>query len=92
MGWCYMTRFLVYLNSVAQKLKGCFNYWILGKGSVSDIVIHPMFDKPEKKIDVDSLGLMTLSWKNKLILNILRVYLIIMLILALYKIYAVSKN
>jgi hypothetical protein len=48
------------------------------------VVIHPLDDVPEIKVDVSALGPMKLTLLAKIALGSLRVYLVLMLALVLY--------
>ena len=48
-------------------------------------VIHPMYDAPEKKMDVENIGKIKMTKTVKYSLMALRCYLIIMLGLAVYR-------
>ena len=48
-------------------------------------VVHPCFDAPEEKHDVDQLGPMKMTRAVKWSLLSLRAYLIVMVLLAAYK-------
>ena len=48
-------------------------------------VIHPLFDKPEEKLNPDNVGPMKLSKSVKISLMALRIYLIAMLVLVVYR-------
>ena len=48
------------------------------------IVIHPLDDVPETKVDVSALGPMKLTLSGKIALGSLQVYLVLMLALVLY--------
>ena len=47
-------------------------------------VIHPLFDDPEPKCDVEALGRIQMTPTVKFALLALRAYLIVMLLLVLY--------
>jgi hypothetical protein len=49
-------------------------------------VIHPLFDEPEEKADVESLGPMKMTRSVRYSLAALRVYLIGMIALAFYRV------
>ena len=53
-------------------------------------VIHPLFDEPEEKIDVKSLGPMKMTGSVRYSLLALRVYLIMMVVLAFYRVISVA--
>ena len=48
------------------------------------VVIHPLDDAPEQKVDTAALGPMTMTTSVKLSLMTLRGYLILMMLLVLY--------
>jgi hypothetical protein len=48
------------------------------------VVIHPLDDKPEQKVDVENLGPMPMTTSVRLSLYSLRGYLVIMVMLVLY--------
>ena len=48
------------------------------------VVIHPLDDVPEVKVDTDSLGPMTMTTSVRISLLSLRGYLFLMMILVLY--------
>ncbi len=48
-------------------------------------VVHPLYDEPEEKINLDSLGPMPRTKSVKYSLLALRVYLVFMLVLAFYR-------
>ncbi|MCL4377938.1 MAG: hypothetical protein M1409_06100 [Actinobacteria bacterium] len=49
-------------------------------------VVHPLFDKEEDKCNPDSLGPMQMTKTRKYSLLILRLYLILMVCLAIYRV------
>jgi hypothetical protein len=49
------------------------------------VVIHPLDDAPEKKLDVKDLGPMSMRGSVRISLIALRAYLVVMMILALYQ-------
>jgi hypothetical protein len=49
-------------------------------------VVHPLFDEPEEKIDTENLGPMKMTGTVKYSLLALQIYLIVMLILAVYRV------
>lgn len=49
-------------------------------------VIHPLFDEPEEKADVEGLGPMKMTRSVRYSLMALRVYLIAMIALAFYRV------
>ena len=49
------------------------------------VVIHPLDDAPEKKLDVKDLGPMSMTGSVRISLIALRAYLVAMMILALYQ-------
>jgi hypothetical protein len=48
------------------------------------VVIHPLDDVPEQKVDTDSLGPMAMTWSVRVSLVSLRAYLVLMMFLVLY--------
>ena len=48
------------------------------------VVIHPLDDEPEEKVDIESLGPMPMTLSVKLSLIALRSYLVVMVLLVLY--------
>jgi hypothetical protein len=53
-------------------------------------VIHPLYDEPEEKFDPDTLGPMKMTRSVKLSLMALRVYLILMVVLAFYRVLSMA--
>ena len=53
-------------------------------------VIHPLFDEPEEKADVEALGPMKMTKSVRYSLMALRVYLILMVVLAFYRLLSVA--
>ena len=54
------------------------------------IVIHPLDDAPEAKLDPDALGPMRMTRSVKLALLALRLYLILMIALACYRVLSMA--
>lgn len=48
------------------------------------VVIHPLDDEPEQKVDIESLGPMPMTTSVKVSLYSLRGYLVVMMMLVLY--------
>ena len=48
------------------------------------VVVHPLDDRPEQKVDTSKLGPMPMTLSVKLSLMALRGYLIVMMLLVLY--------
>ena len=48
------------------------------------VVVHPLDDVPEEKVDTESLGPMTMTPSVRISLLSLRAYLVLMMILVLY--------
>jgi hypothetical protein len=48
------------------------------------VVVHPLDDRPEQKVDISTLGPMPMTTSVKLSLMALRGYLILMMLLVLY--------
>ena len=67
------------LNYINKKWK------IFLKNNEDISLIHPLDDVNEIKIDVDKAGQMHLSKSAKISLYVLRIYLILMILLAIYK-------
>lgn len=51
------------------------------------VVIHPLDDAPEEKVDTSALGPMTMTKSVKISLLSLRAYLVIMLLLVVYRVF-----
>jgi len=51
------------------------------------VVIHPLDDAPEEKVDTSALGPMTMTRSVKISLLSLRAYLIVMLLLVVYRVF-----
>ncbi len=51
------------------------------------VVIHPLDDAPEQKVDTSALGPMTMTTSVKISLLSLRVYLLLMLFLVFYRVF-----
>ncbi len=51
------------------------------------VVIHPLDDAPETKVDTAALGPMKMTLSVKLSLMSLRAYLIVMLLLVFYRVF-----
>ena len=49
------------------------------------VVVHPIFDVPEEKVDTDTLGPMKMTTTVRFSLIALRSYLIIMILLTVYR-------
>jgi hypothetical protein len=49
-------------------------------------VVHPLFDEPEEKIDTENLGPMKMTGAVKYSLLALQIYLIVMLVLVVYRV------
>jgi len=48
------------------------------------VVVHPLDDVPEEKVDTENLGAMAMTASVRISLLSLRVYLVLMMILVLY--------
>ncbi len=48
------------------------------------VVVHPLDDLPEQKVDTESLGPMPMSKSVRLSLMSLRAYLVVMMLMVLY--------
>jgi len=55
------------------------------------VVIHPLDDVPETKVDTESLGPMPMTWTVRISLLSLRAYLILMMLLVLYYVLQLAK-
>ena len=55
------------------------------------VVIHPLDDAPEQKVDTESLGPMPMTASVRLSLLSLRAYLILMMVLVLYHVLDLAK-
>jgi hypothetical protein len=51
------------------------------------VVIHPLDDAPEQKVDTSALGPMTMTTSVRISLLSLRAYLIVMLLLVFYRVF-----
>ena len=51
------------------------------------VVIHPLDDAPEQKVDISALGPMTMTRSVRISLLSLRAYLIVMLLLVFYRVF-----
>lgn len=51
------------------------------------VVIHPLDDAPEEKVDTSALGPMTMTTSVRISLLSLRAYLIVMLLLVFYRVF-----
>jgi len=54
------------------------------------VVIHPLDDRPEQKVDMEQLGPMPLTTTVRLSLMSLRAYLVGMMVLVLYHVLALA--
>lgn len=54
----------------------------------AQVIVHPLFDEPEVKVDVRALGPMKLSRGARFALGCLRFYFIAMVLLAAYRVLA----
>ena len=48
------------------------------------VVVHPLDDVPEVKVDTEGLGPMAMTWSVRISLLSLRAYLVLMMILVFY--------
>lgn len=55
------------------------------------VVIHPLDDAPETKIDVESLGPIPMTLSVRISLLSLRAYLVLMMVLVLYHVLDLAK-
>lgn len=51
------------------------------------VVIHPLDDVPEEKVDTENLGPMTMTQSVRISLLSLRAYLVLMMILVFYHVF-----
>lgn len=51
------------------------------------VVIHPLDDAPEQKVDTSALGPMTMTRSVRISLLSLRAYLVVMLLLVVYRVF-----
>ena len=54
------------------------------------VVVHPLDDRPEEKIDTSALGRMPMTWAVKIALLSLRTYLVLMLALVAFRIWQLA--
>jgi hypothetical protein len=54
------------------------------------VVIHPLDDVPEEKVDTESLGPMTMTPSVRISLLSLRAYLVLMMLLVFYRVLALA--
>ncbi len=64
---------------------------IAGTPETHFVVIHPLDDAPEHKVDTARLGVMPLTTSVKASLMVLRGYLILMMLLVLYHVIDISR-
>ncbi len=55
------------------------------------IVVHPLDDAPEAKIDIENLGPMPMTASVRISLLSLRAYLVLMMLLVLYHVLDLAK-
>jgi hypothetical protein len=55
-------------------------------------VIHPLDDAPETKVDIASLGPMPMTTSVRLSLLSLRAYLVLMMLLVVYRVFALAAR
>jgi hypothetical protein len=48
------------------------------------VVVHPLDDRPEQKVDMENLGPMPMTTSVRVSLMSLRAYLVVMMVLVLY--------
>lgn len=53
--------------------------------NIEFLVVHPLFDEPEKKVDIENAGPMHVTKATWFALFTLRAYLIIIILLAAYR-------
>jgi hypothetical protein len=56
------------------------------------LVVHPLDDKPERKVDTESLGPMPMTRSVRLSLLSLRAYLVMMMLLVAYHVLALAGH
>jgi hypothetical protein len=54
------------------------------------IVVHPLDDRPEQKVDTEGLGLLPITPTVRLSLLTLRAYLILMILLVFYHVLQIA--
>jgi hypothetical protein len=54
------------------------------------VVVHPLDDRPEEKVNTDSLGPMPMTRSVKLSLVSLRAYLVLMILLVFYHVLQIA--
>lgn len=54
------------------------------------LVVHPLDDRPEEKIDTETLGPMAMTRTVKLSLLSLRIYLVLMIVLVAYHVLQIA--
>jgi hypothetical protein len=54
------------------------------------VVIHPLDDVPEEKVDIESLGRMTMTASVRISLLSLRAYLVLMILLVFYRVLSLA--
>ena len=54
------------------------------------VVIHPLDDAPEQKVDTESLGPMEMTASVRLSLLSLRAYLVLMMLLVFYRVFVLA--
>jgi len=70
------------MSTMTQALKENRNYYV---------VVHPLDDTPEEKIDTSRLGRMPMTPAVKVSLLSLRVYLLLMLTLVLFRVWQLAQ-
>jgi hypothetical protein len=55
------------------------------------VIVHPLDDLPEEKVDTENLGRMAMAGMTKWSLLSLRAYLIMMTVLVLYRVLQLAK-
>ena len=55
------------------------------------VIVHPLDDLPEEKVDTENLGRMAITGPVKWSLLSLRAYLIVMTVLVLYRVLQLAK-
>ncbi len=59
----------------------------MANGKIDHIVVHPLWDEPEEKIDVENARPMNMSLGTRIALSSLQIYLAIIVALSVYRIF-----
>jgi hypothetical protein len=76
---------LIGLTGFLFNLINGFGGNVSANNSNSTVLVHPLFDEPEEKLDVDKLGKLKLTRGGRLSLMALQVYLVLMLFVSIYR-------